>query len=208
MRYKMWKIQEIWEKINTEMVAEDIKEVMQYLFPAFWLAVSLFAMFFLLLYLIKKRMPQSPILLFLFFWNNSMMAYISILCRPPGSRNRVDWTLFEFLNRGPSAMAYAVENMLFFIPFGFLLSLLLQKSKRVQNSFSQNNCWFLKSVFWGMMVSIIIEGTQFVTKCGFVQAEDVMMNTIGTVVGSILAAGWWLIGVLIEKAKDKNGSAD
>ncbi|MDO4326369.1 MAG: VanZ family protein [bacterium] len=201
MRYKLWKIQEIWEKINTEMVAEDIKEVMQYLFPALWLAVGLFAAFCLLLYLIKRRMPRSPILLFLFFWNNSMMAYISILCRPPGSRDRVDWTLFEFLNRGPSAMAYAVENVLFFIPFGFLLSLLLQKSERGQKSFSENNFWFLKSVFCGMMVSIIIEGTQFITKCGFVQAEDVMMNTVGTVVGCILAAGWWLVGVSLKRLK-------
>lgn len=190
----------IWEKINIGMVVGDIKDVLQYVFPALLLAIILFAVFCLWYYQIKGRMLPSPVLYFLFFWNACMMAYISIFCRIPGSRDRVDLTLFGFLNRGPAAMAFAVENVLFFIPFGFLLSMLLQKTKQAKRKF-----WFLKSIVSGMLVSIIIEGIQFVTKCGFVQAEDVLMNTVGAVVGSILAAGWQIFMRFQKKEEFESG---
>lgn len=106
------------------------------------------------------------------------MGYISLLCREPGSRDSVDLTFFAFLERGQWAIAFALENILFFIPFGILTTWMLKKSSR--------RFCFLKSTISGFAVSVLIETTQMVTKRGFVQAEDVMLNTAGTMIGSLM----------------------
>ena len=70
----------------------------------------------------------------LVFSRNRRRAFLSILCiiyfvmifiitifeREPGSRTGISLTLFETLG-GPHDNAYVIENILLFIPFGFLV---------------------------------------------------------------------------------------
>lgn len=163
--------------INWKLVEEDLLEVLPYLLPSLAAAVILFLLIWGAWSLIKRTPLPFPFLLFFFLWNGAMMGYISLLCRESGSRDRVDLTLFAFLDRGQWAIAFAVENILFFIPFGVLMTWMLKKSGR--------RFCFLKSSISGFAASVLIEMTQMITKRGFVQAEDVMLNTVGAMIGSI-----------------------
>lgn len=164
--------------INWDLVEEDLIEVLPYLLPSLAAVVILFILIFGVWLFVKKKPLPFPFLLFFFLWDGAMMGYISLLCREPGSRDSVDLTFFAFLERGQWAIAFALENILFFIPFGILTTWMLKKSSR--------RFCFLKSTISGFAVSVLIETTQMVTKRGFVQAEDVMLNTAGTMIGSLM----------------------
>ena len=70
-----------------------------------------------------------------------------------------------------------LANVLMFIPFGLLLSLL---DKRV---------WLVLLV--GFSFSCLIEILQFVLKVGLCELDDVFHNTLGTLIGLLI--GKWII---------------
>lgn len=76
-------------------------------------------------------------------------------------------------------------NILLFVPLGFLLGI-------------PTNSW--ESVIYGFQVSVFIEITQYVFLLGYCQADDVLNNTIGTVVGFGI---WNLLSAFIVKWKNK-----
>ena len=67
------------------------------------------------------------------------------------------------------------QNILLFIPFGYLLPLLWKKADR----------WW-KVVLLGFFASLCIEIVQLITRLGFADVDDLMNNTIGTGIGYIL----------------------
>ncbi len=62
-------------------------------------------------------------------------------------------------------------NILWFVPFGFLLPCIFQKST------------FLKTILLGFAFSLAIESLQFVFKMGVFEIDDLLLNTFGTVLG-------------------------
>ena len=68
--------------------------------------------------------------------------------------------------------AYVVENIIMFIPFGFLLPQLWAHMRNL------GLC--LLSAF---ITSMVIEVTQVVTKMGYGQTDDVITNVIGAAIG-------------------------
>ena len=65
-------------------------------------------------------------------------------------------------------------NIGWFIPFGFLLPMLLKKSS------------LLKIVACGFMFSFAIETTQFFTYKGVAELDDLILNTLGVAIGYLL----------------------
>lgn len=62
-----------------------------------------------------------------------------------------------------------LENILLFIPFGYLL----------------RGCW-KKVVVAGLVVSVGIEVTQYIMARGLAEVDDMTANTIGAVIGYLL----------------------
>ena len=123
----------------------------------------------------------------LVFSRNRRRTFLSILCtiyfvmifiitifeREPGSRTGISLTLFETLG-GPHDNAYVIENILLFIPFGFLVPKMWKCLRRIP-----------VCVFAGFCLSLTIEITQLLTQRGHFQVDDILMNTIGAGVGAL-----------------------
>ena len=62
-------------------------------------------------------------------------------------------------------------NILWFVPFGFLLPMLLTRAS------------FLKIIAIGFMFSFAIEASQFIFYKGVAELDDLILNTIGVAIG-------------------------
>ena len=119
-----------------------------------------------------------------------MVISITFLSREPGSRNGTDLLLFSTFSRNPYGNRYPIENILLFIPFGWLLPLLWRPCRRLW--------WCLGA---GILFSVVIEVSQYITKRGFLQVDDIMTNALGTMIG------FW-IGCEIRKKINARASGD
>ncbi len=68
-------------------------------------------------------------------------------------------------------------NVLAFAPFGFLLPVLSKKYQK-----------FFFTVFLCLLFSVCVETTQLVLKVGIFDVDDILMNTVGGMVGYITYA--------------------
>ena len=79
----------------------------------------------------------------------------------------------------PVSMKYVVENILLFVPFGMFVWTLWKENVSVKG--------FAKV---SAVASIGIELLQFFTRRGRVETDDVMLNTLGAVIGWFLIKGF------------------
>lgn len=133
----------------------------------------------ILRYLIGKRISDTAFLkckqltllyvLYLYFY---ITIAITLLSREPGSRRELNLKLFSTISSDPNNNVFPVENILLFIPFGFLLPLLWHKFRNVLFCLSA-----------GLIFSLAIEAVQYATQRGFTQIDDVITNVFGTMIG-------------------------
>lgn len=122
------------------------------------------------------RFLKSSVFLCLLVAYVYVVVGISILCRDPGSRQDVNLTLFSSFRANLQDRIYVVENLLMFVPFGMLLPSVWKALYR-----------FPWCVMIGMVCSIAIEVVQYRLARGYTQIDDVLNNTIGTLIG------YWLV---------------
>ena len=84
--------------------------------------------------------------------------------------------------------AMFVENIIMFIPFGVLLPILFIKFR---------NGWLC--VLTGFICSSSIEIVQHITQTGFLQLDDVVTNTTGTLLGWLV----WKAGKCVVKNRKR-----
>lgn len=166
------------DKTMWSYIIKDIGKELEYLPYAVLLGILMcFVMKVLLPGGNKKRHHFGKAVFFIYLF---AVAHITLFEREPGTRTAVSLTLFETLG-GSRNNAYVVENILLFIPFGFLMALLFRPMRSV-----------LLNLLAGASGSLMIESIQLVTQRGYFQADDILMNSIGAVTGCIcywLAAG-------------------
>ena len=119
-----------------------------------------------------------------------MVISITFLSREPGSRSGTDLLLFSTFSRNPYGNRYPIENILLLIPFGWLLPLLWRPCRRLR--------WCLGA---GILFSVVIEVSQYITKRGFLQVDDIMTNALGTMIGFGISVG-------IRKKIDEGATGD
>ena len=82
----------------------------------------------------------------------------------------------------PELLEGIILNILLFIPFGYLLPLVWKKADQ----------WW-KVMLAGLLTSLFIEAMQMVLHRGFADVDDLINNTIGTLIG------WICYTVLMKK---------
>ncbi|MCR5255164.1 MAG: VanZ family protein [Acetatifactor sp.] len=101
-----------------------------------------------------------------------VVAMLTLVSREGGSRTRVDLNLFATWGINARNNAYVVENVLMFIPLGYI----------VPRIFAQCRRWFL-IILIGAASSCFIESMQNMTGRGFFQTDDIVTNTMGMFIG-------------------------
>lgn len=126
----------------------------------------------------KGRAPFSVAALTLFFTYMSIMLCITFLSRESGSRKGIDLELFSTWGINERNNAYVIENVLLFIPFGFVCAWAFRSARRL-----------LASTALGLLTSLGIECMQLITQRGFFQIDDIITNTLGMTIGCFLFRG-------------------
>ena len=90
------------------------------------------------------------------------------------------WTIRALLSSGrKDVISQAFLNILLFLPFGFLNAIVIQ-------SFYKNKTILFRcalTILPGIILSIAIETVQFITHRGLCETDDVIHNTLGTLIG-------------------------
>lgn len=127
------------------------------------------------------------------------ILYMTLLCRTPRAFYQYNYKLFwsyqYFFDNDHPQGRQIILNILFFIPFGFLLSAALHschlKSKK----------WvFIITVLVACLLSAGIEFLQLVLKLGFSEFDDILDNTAGAFIGT---SAYLLILTIAENHKRK-----
>ncbi len=179
------------ELIMWKYVIQDLKATIQYI-PYGLLVGGLLC--FLLYVVRKKRMTDTKIsVVDMIFWMYiALMIVITFLSRESGSAGKIDLRIGSSLGINSRNDAYVIENILLFLPYGFLLGMLC-KGK---------SC-FCKSAAIGFLTSLGIECLQYISSRGVFQTDDLITNTIGAVLGYLVF--YVFIGAWIKK-KNKEPS--
>ena len=121
----------------------------------------------------KKKLQLMSILFFVAY--TIFVVWMTLLKREPRVRARVIkpelfWAFRGWINGAPDGKQESIQyiqNVLFFIPFGFLFP--WKKWKPVFMS--------------ALMTSAIIEATQYIFNLGWCELDDVISNTAGALIG-------------------------
>ena len=120
------------------------------------------------------RYGKKLILFCIFYIYCFFVVSITYFSRESGSRDGVDLELFSTFSRNLLENRYPVENIILFIPFGFLLPVLADRFYLAR--------WCLGM---GLLFSMAIEVSQYLTKRGYFQTDDMITNLFGTLIGYI-----------------------
>ncbi len=121
----------------------------------------------------KKRIAMVPSVLFWTYF--SVILIITFLSRESGTRQGMDLELFSTWGINERNNAYVVENVLLFIPYGFLSPCVFRALRRV-----------CRCGVFGFLTSLGIELLQLVTQRGYFQIDDILTNGLGTIIGYFL----------------------
>lgn len=173
-----------------ELIIKDIMEVAGYLPTG--IVCGCIAVVVYLMYTMssvrKKVRPERyvrrSIVWFLLVVYLAVMVATVFLSREPGSRQGVDMTLFQTWGVTPQEHAFVIENILLFVPFGVLFPMAVEGSQNGGSRMTDrlSRC----TVVFGFLCSVCIETVQLITERGYCQLDDVVMNTLGSLVGYII----------------------
>lgn len=145
-----------------------MRQPVAYLFPA--IVVALVGV--IIYKKLRREEAEVSVPAVLFFIYLEVIVELAFFSREPGSRNGVDMDLFGTWGDSAMAHAYFIENVIMFIPFGFLVPLVVKRMRRA-----------ILCVCVGFLVSCTIEISQLLTQRGYCQLDDVVTNTAGTLLG-------------------------
>lgn len=122
----------------------------------------------------KCKEPFSVLGLTCFVMYSVIILFITYWSRESGSSEGIDLKLFSTWGINERNNAYVIENILLFIPYGFVSAWAMKPMRRFSICF-----------FWGLLTSTAIECMQLFTGRGVFQIDDILTNTLGALVGYI-----------------------
>ncbi len=118
----------------------------------------------------KAPMPKAPAAAFVIYL--SLMIIITFLSRESGGSEGLDLELFSTWGINDRNNAFVIENVLLFVPYGFLAPAAFDRYRH-----------FLRCLALGALTSLCIETMQLITGRGIFQIDDILTNTLGAVIG-------------------------
>ena len=133
----------------------------------------------------RGKLPAAKLPVAAFVIYLALMLVITFLSRESGNSKGFDLELFSTWGINDRNNAYVIENIMLFVPYGFLGSWAFEKMGN-----------FFRCLALGALTSLCIESLQLVTGRGFFQIDDILTNTLGAVVGFLL---YRLLGLFGKK---------
>lgn len=111
------------------------------------------------------------------------------------------WSIESIQNGFVETLYEKLNNILFFIPFGCLLGMWYSLGRSRSNSSAgsmqvkrspllmPSSKVFICSLIAGITTSTVIELLQLITKTGTCETDDVICNTVGCLIGSLVVVG-------------------
>ena len=147
---------------------------------------------FLLIYKTWKKISVSLLITYCF-----LIFATTVLART--SRENVSYNLtpFRLFQTGEwwtkqDLMLQIKANVLMFVPIGFLFML----TGKGRKGWLEKALYTIVSIIVGIFFSVLIEYMQYKLKRGLCEADDVIHNTIGTVIGIVL---YWAINCIFNE---------
>lgn len=128
----------------------------------------------------KHKFPAMPVLYSVF-----LIVYITLFRRAPGYNENIRIRLMIWNNAG--VFIGNLLNLVLYLPFGYTLETYAGK------------VGMLRFAGIGLTLSVVCEGLQYFTGRGTADSNDVIFNTLGMVLGSIIGT------VLSNRWKNRNG---
>jgi len=146
-------------------------DAVQYL--PFGLLVGLqFAIILYIYYAIRRKRPDGAWARVLYIMYLSIILCITLFSRESGSRDGFDLELFSTWGINDRNNAYVIENILLFIPYGFISAWAFKWGRKL-----------IPCAAFGFFSSVVIECVQYATKRGYFQIDDILTNLLGSVIG-------------------------
>lgn len=157
------------------------------IYAALAMGVLVLLFFFLKIYIDHPRSTNRKMLL-AFGVYFCVVAYVTIFMRIGSVDKSVLTTPFDdlqeaFVQRDPAAAQHFFLNVALFVPFGYLIPATNPKYLR--------KCSF--AMMGGLVISAVIEGCQMLFQLGQSDVDDILANTLGAVIGYVLARFLWQV---------------
>lgn len=189
-------------------IIKDIMEVAGYLPIGILCGISVVVLYVICILCLERKNRKknrlsvhvrNSVVWFILSVYIAVMFVTVFLSREPGSRQGIDMTLFGTWGETPQAHAFVIENILLFVPFGILYPLAVSTTDR-KPDLRKKIGWEKFTVLLGFLISVGIETVQLITERGYCQLDDVVMNTLGALVGYVVFASlkFWT-GLVFEK---------
>ena len=186
-----------------DYIIKDIMEVAGYLPIGILCGISVVVLYVICILCLERQNRKknrlsvhvrNSIVWFLLGIYLAVMFVTVFLSREPGSRQGIDMTLFGTWGETPQAHAFVI------VPFGILYPFAMTSAGRAGDDI--RSCGRIASrftVLLGFIISVGIETVQLITERGYCQLDDVVMNTLGSLVG-------YVIFLLIDRVFRRNVS--
>lgn len=122
----------------------------------------------------KEAFPMAGLMAFSLYL--MIILVITFFSREDGSRSRaIDLQLFSTWGINTRNNAFVVENVLLFIPYGFVCPWAFPWLRG-----------FFRNAFAAFVTSLGVETFQLITGRGFFQIDDILTNVLGAIIGYVI----------------------
>ncbi len=147
-----------------------------------------------LIYVKVKKNPinlSTELIIDLLISYTIFIAQVTLLSRGIEEQVRVFDTKLLWIEKSMDQNMTNLLNIILFVPFGFLISGVLTKKGVLRI--------FILVINYCFLTSLLIEATQYITKRGYFEIDDIEANIIGGLTGSIFFCLCSYIGRRMQK---------
>lgn len=109
------------------------------------------------------------------------VLYKTVFSRKQGDYSKnldLGWSYKAMLNGIPGMFSQIYLNIMLFVPIGVFSGIVF---------FNGNIRRYILPIAFGLMLTIVVESSQLLFHCGIFELDDIMNNTLGTIIGMIVA---------------------
>lgn len=159
----------------TKYLMQDLRGISEYVSYGIVIGCVVYVLYFALKKSIGKSKRNFSLWGFLLCIYIAILLSVTFFSRESGGDKSIDLKIGSSWGINIRNNAYVVENVLLFIPYGYLLPMVWEKVRG----------WW-KCILLGFSTSLLIELLQLVSARGVFQTDDMITNTMGALIGYLL----------------------